>query len=317
MGKAGNCIKMLQILNTGRLYKISELADLLDTNPRNIIEYKKELDEISVNSGFFIETVPGRYGGYRLNGNVVIPSLKLITEEKEILLDAYNFLLTKKDFIKQKEIIYIFSKILSNVEIEKKNKTIISSDAYQLVMIDEEIKKRYVFLDKAIKEKKSIEIEYNSLKNGKNIHILDPYQLFIHNHAWFFLAWDHDSAEVRYFKLNRIENFRKLDKKFTVYKYFKPEDYITETGLKYNGDFHHLVFIAKGTRAMMIKERKYGNNQVITELNDGTIKVELDMQNEEMIVSFALQGKSEIEILEPKWLIERIKKEIEEISKYY
>ena len=65
MGKAAMCIRMLQILNTGRIYKISELADLLDTNPRNIIEYKKELEEVAEqeNHAFFIETIPGRYGG--------------------------------------------------------------------------------------------------------------------------------------------------------------------------------------------------------------------------------------------------------------
>ena len=46
MGKAASCIRMLQILNTGRIYKVSELAELLETNPRNIIEYKKEKDFI-------------------------------------------------------------------------------------------------------------------------------------------------------------------------------------------------------------------------------------------------------------------------------
>ena len=32
------CLEMLQILNSGRVYKVSELAELLETNPRNIVE---------------------------------------------------------------------------------------------------------------------------------------------------------------------------------------------------------------------------------------------------------------------------------------
>ena len=68
MGKTALCIRMLQILNTGRIYKVTELAEILNTNPRNIYEYKKELDEISIDSGFYIETIPGKYGGYKLNG---------------------------------------------------------------------------------------------------------------------------------------------------------------------------------------------------------------------------------------------------------
>ena len=69
MGKAGMCIAMLQILNTGKVYKVSELAELLETNPRNIIEYKKELEEF----GYYIENIPGRYGGYRLENTVFSP----------------------------------------------------------------------------------------------------------------------------------------------------------------------------------------------------------------------------------------------------
>lgn len=46
---------MLQILNSGKIYKVSELADLLETNPRNILEHKKELDEISIDSGFLVK----------------------------------------------------------------------------------------------------------------------------------------------------------------------------------------------------------------------------------------------------------------------
>ena len=84
------CIKMLQILNTGRVFKISELASLLDTNPRNIIEYKKELDEISFESGFYIETIPGRYGGYKLDGNAVIPSTKLTPREKRVFVESFR-----------------------------------------------------------------------------------------------------------------------------------------------------------------------------------------------------------------------------------
>ena len=36
MGKTSNCLKMLQILSSGRVYKGQELADILETNVRNI-----------------------------------------------------------------------------------------------------------------------------------------------------------------------------------------------------------------------------------------------------------------------------------------
>ncbi len=79
MGKASMCIQMLQILRSGRVYKCTELAELLETNPRNVIEYKKELEE----AGYYIVSIPGKYGGYKLEQGSLIPSLNLSNEEKK------------------------------------------------------------------------------------------------------------------------------------------------------------------------------------------------------------------------------------------
>ena len=37
MGKTSNCLKMLQILSSGRVYKGQELAEILETNVRIIV----------------------------------------------------------------------------------------------------------------------------------------------------------------------------------------------------------------------------------------------------------------------------------------
>ena len=119
-GKAACCIEMLQILSTGRTYKVSELAEMLEVNPRNITEYAKELREVSMGSigGFYIETVPGRYGGYRLNGNACVPALQLSLEDKNALIDLFNFAMTKKDFINKNGCSKTMGKIFSSLLID-------------------------------------------------------------------------------------------------------------------------------------------------------------------------------------------------------
>lgn len=52
MEKTAKCIKMLWILNTGRIYKVKELADLLETKERNVIDYKEELNFLGDEEGF-------------------------------------------------------------------------------------------------------------------------------------------------------------------------------------------------------------------------------------------------------------------------
>ncbi len=321
MGKAAICIRMLQILNTGRKYKISELAEYLKTSPRNIIEYKRELNEVASECGycFYIDNICGQNGGYILNGNITLPALKLELEEKEALLESFNYSMDKNDFPKKKELVSAYSKVLSNVEIEEKDKKIIVVNKYQLSMTEEEIDERYRFIEKAINEKRTIEVEYLSLVNGEKKHELDPYKLYNYNNSWFFLAWNHEAGDVHSFKINRIKTFKfKTNcRKFVVWKYFKPENYIDENSLKNNGEYHHVVLIATGTRAMLLKERVYGKNQKIEELADGSIKVSMDMQNDKTMVSFALSCGDEATFIEPEWLIDALKEKAKLICDKY
>ena len=45
MGKSANCIRMLLLLKARGFLTKEELAQLLETNIRNISEYRKELEE--------------------------------------------------------------------------------------------------------------------------------------------------------------------------------------------------------------------------------------------------------------------------------
>ena len=88
-------IKMLTYLNDGRVWKVSELAKKLGTNPRNITEYRKAIEA----AGYIIISKPGKYGGIQLEKNNVIPSLKMTQDEKRILQVANDYLKARKDFL--------------------------------------------------------------------------------------------------------------------------------------------------------------------------------------------------------------------------
>lgn len=313
MGKAAMCIKMLEILNTGRVYKVSELADFLETNSRNIVEYKKELEEC----GYYIDSTPGRYGGYKLEKNNIIPVLRLMPEEKNCFIEAYNFLMTKRDFLKKKLYSKTIGKISSSIQLLENSNDLLIVDHYQLTMTESEIKERYDFIEDAIKKKNAVRIEYQSIKNGDKIHILHPYKLFLFNNAWFFLAWNPEIGEIWYFKLNRIKNWKMLNEKFKVISGFKAEDYFDSNGFRNNGQYIHIEFLAKGIRKHLLKERQYGKNQVVTEIDDEQIKVSLDMQNENQIVSFILGCGTDVVLLSPDYLVNKVKNKAIEIKNQY
>ena len=55
MGKTAACIKIIQLLSCRDVVSTNELADLLETNPRNIKEYIKEIQLL----GYNIESYKG------------------------------------------------------------------------------------------------------------------------------------------------------------------------------------------------------------------------------------------------------------------
>lgn len=63
MGKLGNTLAMLKILETVRKYTVNELASKIEVSPRMIKTYKSELEK----AGIYIDTINGIYGGYVYN----------------------------------------------------------------------------------------------------------------------------------------------------------------------------------------------------------------------------------------------------------
>ena len=96
MSKVSNVLTMLQLLQSGRKYSISELASILEVSERMIRVYKEDLEK----AGIYIDTIMGPYGGYVLNQPVRMPVRKFMMKDVN-LLDKYINLEKDKD-IKEK-----------------------------------------------------------------------------------------------------------------------------------------------------------------------------------------------------------------------
>ena len=302
------CIRMLQILNTGRVYKVSELAELLDTNPRNILEYKKELNEVATECGyeFFIDTIPGRDGGYQLSGNAVIPATKLTEEERSIFLQSFNYLLSSKSFVEKDNAIKVYAKIMSNMLIADKSLELASVNKTSFRDI-RKVKEWFEIINACIKGKKVIRITYNYLKEPQHEVEVHPYQLFLYDNEWRFFGWNCETADVFYFKLCRIESIQVTDKRFQVWRQYRFENYVKNGVFTQNGEMFSLTLIASGIRAKIFKERDFGANQICEDLPDGRTKVTMDMQKNHSTYNFILGCGDLVEVVEPQWLREKIK----------
>lgn len=316
MGKATMCIRMLQLLNSGRIYKCSELADLLDTNPRNVIEYKKELEE----AGYCIISVPGKNGGYRLDMTTTIPSLKFTEDEKRAVTAGSAYLNARNDFLYKKDYQSAISKVYSSLRMTAPEEETTVINRFPLQMPKAELEKRYYALKGCLAQSKQskgkvVEMEYLSLKNEVSVRSIHPYKLFMYNNAWFVLSYDESSSDFRYFKLNRILSFKITNKTFRMLLSYNESDFLDEFGMKQNGEWYPIKLKLSGSYAMLVRERIYGKNQTVECVDNNTTILSCEMQNKSDIVSFVLGFGTNCEVIEPQWLREEVKSVCEKLLK--
>lgn len=304
--KAAQAIKMINYLASVKKATREELANVLETNVRNITEYRKEL----INAGYDIGYQNGVGGGYYLDGDNILPNPRLKESEKKALLEASSYLNARYDFLNKEEFNLALGKVLNSCYVNKDIDSPMIIDRFPLVMKEDEIKYRYNIISEALASKRKIKISYMSSKNRVSEHILHPYKIYMYNLAWFVLAFNETIHDVGYFKLNRIEKIELLNDKYTISKTFNESNYLDQYGMKNNGEYISVSIKLKAPYAALVKERIYGKNQQIISVDDNTTILKCDMQNLASIVSFVLGFGSKAEVLEPLELKEALRNEL-------
>lgn len=304
--KVAQAIKMINYLGSVKKATREELANVLETNVRNITEYRKEL----INAGYDIGYQNGVGGGYYLDGDNILPNPRLKESEKKALLEASSYLNARYDFLNKEEFNLALGKVLNSCYVNKDIDSPMIIDRFPLVMKEDEIKYRYNIISDALASKRKIKISYMSSKNRVSEHILHPYKIYMYNLAWFVLAFNETIHDVGYFKLNRIEKIELLNDKYTISKTFNESNYLDQYGMKNNGEYISVSIKLKAPYAALVKERIYGKNQQIISVDDNTTILKCDMQNLASIVSFVLGFGSKAEVLEPLELKEALRNEL-------
>ena len=304
--KVAQAIKMINYLASVKKATREELANVLETNVRNITEYRKEL----INAGYDIGYQNGVGGGYYLDGDNILPNPRLKESEKKALLEASSYLNARYDFLNKEGFNLALGKVLNSCYVNKDIDSPMIIDRFPLVMKEDEIKYRYNIISDALASKRKIKISYMSSKNRVSEHILHPYKIYMYNLAWFVLAFNETIHDVGYFKLNRIEKIELLNDKYTISKTFNESNYLDQYGMKNNGEYISVSIKLKAPYAALVKERIYGKNQQIISVDDNTTILKCDMQNLASIVSFVLGFGSKAEVLEPLELKEALRNEL-------
>lgn len=103
MSKISNMLNMIQILKDKKVHCIQSLSEDLEVSERMIRQYKLELEE----AGIYIDSITGKYGGYKIEDDNKFFELNDIIKEKMYII--------MKKAIKEKNKVQIVYKSINSV----------------------------------------------------------------------------------------------------------------------------------------------------------------------------------------------------------
>jgi predicted DNA-binding transcriptional regulator YafY len=203
MGKISNVFSMLELLSNGRKYSVKELSERLEVTERMVRLYKEELEM----SGIYIDTIRGPYGGYILNESIRLPKRGFSKYDIELLENIYALINSGHDFRLKTEYLDLLDKvkgIYKGSKIKSARELLISSDETD----------KYNILNRAIKEKRKIWINFLLLDGETRDRIIHPCNMFVYNDSWYVGAFCELRGEIRHFRLGRIMDLKLLEEKY-------------------------------------------------------------------------------------------------------
>lgn len=309
MNRTALTIQMLQLLKSRGKMSREELADELQTNIRNVSEFRKELE----NAGYYIDSITGKDGGYVLNDACLLPPLKLTNKEHKAIQEAYVYVSSKPDFIAKKDLNAAVDKINNSFTDTKITNNIYLSG--EVKMVDEKIADMIEICKQGKELSQCVEIEYYSLhsKIEKKV-LLQPYEILNYHQAYYCLGYNVNIKEFRIYKFSseRMKSCVLTERKFNRDLNFKLNEHIGKHGL-IREDVQEMELVISGDVAIYISEQNVGIHSLKNWVGQ-QLHMKCLMENKMQAISFVLSLGKNCRVIAP----ESIKKEInEEISKMF
>ena len=201
MSKISNAFLMIKLLSNGRVYSVKELSMELGVTERMVRYYKEQLEM----AGYIIESFKGPGGGYYINKNDIMNidyfnkyDLEILNRVEDKLKNTNDEKLTSdfKKLNKKLHSIYNTNKILS----EYKNIDVTIKENNEKIDI----------IDKCIKDKKSLLIDYLG-SSGKIVkREIIPINMFEFENNTYVLAFCKLRGSIRHFTLSKILNIEEI-----------------------------------------------------------------------------------------------------------
>ncbi|TQS25599.1 YafY family protein [Microbispora sp. KK1-11] len=240
-------LTLLELLQSGGIRTMAELADRLGVDERTVRRYVDHLIDLDVP----VESVRGRYGGYRLAPGYRMPPLMLSDDEALAVLlglvaGRRAGLTTTTDTASETAAAKI-RRVLPE-RLAHRLDTVLESLAFTAPPGDFAAPETAVLLSvaDAVRHRRPISIRYTAADGRRSERTLHPYGLVAHSGRWYVTGADPAIGEDRTFRLDRIADARTLPGSFDPPAGFDPAQHVL-SGFAKAQYRHEVVLRIQGT----------------------------------------------------------------------
>jgi predicted DNA-binding transcriptional regulator YafY len=240
-------LSLLELLQSGGVRTVAELAGRLGVDERTVRRYAGHLTDLDVP----VESVRGRYGGYRLASGYRMPPLMLSDDEALAVLlglaagrraglvttagAASETAAAKIRRVLPERLARRLDAVLGSLAFTAPPGEAPAPDAGVLLSIAD-----------AVRHRRPISVRYTAGDGARSERTLHPYGLVTHSGRWYVTGADPGIGEDRTFRLDRIADARTLPGSFEPPAGFDPAQHVL-SGLARTPYRHEVTLAIQGT----------------------------------------------------------------------
>ncbi|WP_329342973.1 YafY family transcriptional regulator [Streptomyces sp. NBC_00663] len=211
----GRVLTLLELLQSGGIRTVAELADRLGVEGRTVRRYVEQLVDLDVP----VESVRGRYGGYRLAPGYRLPPLMLSDDEALAVLlglvTGRRAELTTTERTANETASAKIRRVLPQ-RIARRLDSLLEALAFteQPGEPDHPDAELLLTLADAVRHRRPVSIRYTDREGRRSERTLHAYGIVAHGGRWYVTGKDAQVGEDRTFRLDRIADARTLPGSF-------------------------------------------------------------------------------------------------------
>ncbi|WP_285027103.1 YafY family protein [Plantibacter sp. ME-Dv--P-122b] len=217
MGTAGSpiarALQLLELLQSAEIRSVPELAERLSVDERTVRRSVQRLVDMDVP----IESVRGRYGGYRLAAGRRVSPVMLSDEEAAAVFLGLSEAQSTSDSpdVAAQIALAKIRRSLPAASVDRLD-AVMHAAALSSSRLDVPDAGVLLTVSDALRARRPLELRYRSAEDTPSRRTVHPYDLLVHAGRWYLDAFDVERAEERTFRVDRIRSARTLPGVFSA-----------------------------------------------------------------------------------------------------